>query len=191
MPLIQQAFQRLHYPAAIIAQCVRWYLAYALSLRNLEEMMAERGIVVDHSTLHRWVIRLVPLLDKAFRRHKRAVGCRWRMDETYIKVKGQWKYLYRAVDSAGQTIDFLLTARRDEAAALRFFRKAIRHHGEPNVVTIDKSGANTAALATLNADKPDEENIIVRQSKYLNNLVEQDHRNIKRRIRQMHLSRLT
>jgi len=185
MLLIRNAFQRLHYPVDIIAQCVRRYLAYALSLRNLEEMMAERGIVVDHATLHRWVIRLVPLLDKAFRRHKRAVGRRWRMDETYIKVRGQWKYLYRAVDSAGKTIDFLLTARRDAAAAQRFFRKAIRHHGEPEVVTIDKSGANTAALDTLNADKPDEESITIRQSKYLNNLVEQDHRNIKRRIRHM------
>lgn len=99
--------------------------------------MAERGIIVEHSTLHRWVIRLVPFLDKAFRRHKRTAGRRWRMDETYIKIKGQWKYLYRAVDTAGQTIDFLLTA--------------IRHHDEPEVVTIDKSGANTAALVTLNA----------------------------------------
>ncbi|STV77884.1 tranposase [Klebsiella variicola] len=166
----------------IIAQCVRWYLAYALSLRNLEEM---RGIVVDHSTLHRWVIRLVPLLDEVFRRHKRTVGRRWRMDETYIRIKGQWKYLYRAVDTDGQSIDFLLTARRDAAAALRFFRKAIRNHGEPEVVTIDKSGANTAALATLNADNPEKEAITIRQSKYLNNLIEQDHRNIKRRIRQM------
>ncbi|EKN6177295.1 IS6 family transposase [Yersinia enterocolitica] len=173
------------HPTDVIAQCVRWYLAYALSLRNLEEMMAERGILVDHSTLHRWVIRLVPLLDKVFRRHKRTVGRRWRMDETYIKIKGQWKYLYRAVDTAGHTIDFLLTAKRDSAAALRFFRKAIRHHGEPEVVTIDKSGANTAALATLNADKPDEEAITVRQSKYLNNLIEQDHRNIKRRSQPM------
>lgn len=85
MTLIRNAFRRLHYPVDIIAQCVRWYLAYSLSLRNLEEMMAERGIVVDHSTLHRWVIRLVPLLDKAFRRLKRTVGRRWRMDETYIK----------------------------------------------------------------------------------------------------------
>ena len=158
MPLLRNAFQRLHYPVDIIAQCVRWYLAYALSLRNPEEMMSERGIVVDHSTLHRW-----------------------RMDETYIKVRGQWKYLYRAVDSEGQTIDFLLTARRDAAATLRFFRKAIRHHGEPEVVTIDKSGANTVALATLNADKPAEETITIRQNKYLNNLAEQDHRNIKRR----------
>ncbi|HBR0915108.1 TPA: IS6 family transposase [Klebsiella pneumoniae] len=98
MPLIRNAFRRLHYPVDIIAQCVRWYLAYALSLRNLEEMMTERGIVVDHSTLHRWVIRLVPLLDEVFRRHKRTVGRRWRMDETYIRIKGQWKYLYRAVD---------------------------------------------------------------------------------------------
>jgi len=185
MSLIRKAFIRLHYPVDIIAQCVRWYLAYSLSLRNLEEMMAERGIIVDHSTLHSWVIRLVPLLDKAFRRRKRTVGRRWRMDETYIKVKGQWKYLYRAVDTAGQTIDFLLTAKRDAAAALRFFRKAIRHHSEPEVVTIDKSGANTAALTTLNADKPDEETMTIRQSKYLNNLVEQDHRNIKRRIQLM------
>ncbi len=104
------------------------------------------------------------------------------MDETYIKVKGQWKYLYRAVDTAGQTIDCLLTAKRDAGAALRFLRKAIRQHGEPEVVTIDKSGANTAALATLNVSKLTEESITVRQSQYLNNLVEQDHRNIKRRI---------
>ncbi len=88
MPLSRKAFKRLHYPVDVIAQCVRWYLAYSLSLRNLEEMMAERGVIVDHSTLHRWIIRLVPLLDKAFRRHKRPVGSRWRMDETYIKIKG-------------------------------------------------------------------------------------------------------
>ncbi len=107
------------------------------------------------------------------------------MDETYIKIKGQWKYLYRAVDTDGQTIDFLLTAKRDAAAALRFFRKAIRHHGVPEIVTIDKSGANTAALTTLNADKPEEETMSVRQNKYLNDLVEQDRRNIKRRSRPM------
>jgi putative transposase len=185
MPLIRKALKRLHYPVDVIAQCVRWYLAYALSLRDLEEMMAERGILVDHSTLYRWIIRLTPLINKTFRRYKRAVGARWRMDETYIKVKGQWKYLYRAVDSSGQTIDFILTAKRDAAAALRFFRKAIRQHGEPEVVTIDKSGANTAALAALNAGKSKDDAITVRQQKYLNNLVEQDHRNIKRRIRPM------
>ncbi|CDG19911.1 transposase [Xenorhabdus poinarii G6] len=185
MSLIRNAFKRLHTPIDIIAQCVRWYLAYALSLRNLEEMMAERGIEVDHATLHRWVIRLVPLLDKVFRRHKCPVGRRWRMDETYIKVRGQWKYLYLAVDSSGQTIDFLLTAKRDAPAARRFFRKAIRHHGEPEIVTIDKSGANTAALDSLNAGKTKEDHIAIRQNKYLNNLIEQDHRNIKRRIRQI------
>lgn len=105
MSLLRKVFRRQHYPIDVIAQCVRGYLAYSLSLRNLEEMMDEHGIILDHSTLHRWVIRLVPLLDKAFRRHKRPVGRRWRMDETYIKIKDQWKYLYRAVDTAGQTID--------------------------------------------------------------------------------------
>lgn len=185
MSLIRKAFKRLHYPVDIIAQCVRWYLAYALSLRNLEEMMAERGIEVDHSTLHRWSLRIVPVMGKAFRRHKRPVGRRWRMDETYIKIKGQWKYLYRAVDSTGQTIDFLLTAKRDVAAALRFFRKAIRHQGEPEVITLDKSSANKAAVDTLNIGKSPAESITLRQNKYLNNLIEQDHRNIKRRIRSM------
>jgi transposase-like protein len=107
------------------------------------------------------------------------------MDETHIKIKGQWKYLCRVVDTSGQTIDFLPTAKRDATAALRLFRKAIRHHGKPEVVTIDKSGANRAALITLNTDKPDEEIIAIRQNKHLNNLVAQDHRNIKRRTRPM------
>ncbi|WP_421246944.1 IS6 family transposase [Aeromonas sanarellii] len=160
-------------------------MAYALSLRNLEEMMAERGVSVDHSTLHRWVIRLVPLLNLAFRRRKSPVGKHWRMDETYIRIRGQWKYLYRAVDSYGQTIDFLLTANRDAAAALRFFRKVIRQHGKPEVVTIDKSGANRAAVMTLNISLLRNEAIAIRQNKYLNNLIEQDHRAIKRRTRPM------
>ncbi len=110
--LIRNAFKRLHYPTDIIAQCVRWYLVYALSLRNLEEMMSEREIAVDHATLSRWVHRWVPLIVKRYRRSKPDVGRRWRMDETYIKIKGQWRYLYRAVDSDGNTIDFLLTACR-------------------------------------------------------------------------------
>ncbi len=147
--------------------------------------MAERGVSVDHSTLHRWVIRLVPLLNLAFRRRKSPVGKHWRMDETYIRIRGQWKYLYRAVDSYGQTIDFLLTANRDAAAALRFFRKVIRQHGKPEVVTIDKSGANRAAVMTLNISLLRNEAIAIRQNKYLNNLIEQDHRAIKRRTRPM------
>jgi len=156
---------------------------YPLNLRNLEEMMAERGISVDHSTVHRWAIKVLPVLEKAFRRHKKAVGRSWRMDETYIKVRGQWKYLYRAVDKAGNTVDFLLRAHRDKAAARRYFEKSIEQNGEPETVTIDKSGANLAALDALNAER--ETPIKIRQNKYLNNVFEQDHRAIKRRIRPM------
>ena len=106
----------------IILLCVRWYLAYPLSYRNLEEMMEERGVQVDHSNIYRWVQKFTPKLEAAFRKgEKRLVGRSWRMDETYIKIKGQWKYLYRAVDKEGQTIDFLLTAHRDKKAAKRFF----------------------------------------------------------------------
>ncbi|AOM40384.1 IS6 family transposase [Xenorhabdus hominickii] len=185
MPLIRKAFKRLHYPIDIIAQCVHWYLAYALSLRNLEEIMAERGMAVDHSTLSRWVHRWVPLIVKRYRRSKPEVERRWRRDETDIKIKGQWRYLYRAVDSDGNTVDFLLTAHRDKEAALRFVKKAMRQHGQPDVVTIDKRGANKAAVDELNKGKPKEDVMIIRQNKYLNNLIEQDHRNVKRRTRPM------
>jgi putative transposase len=168
----------------IILTCIRWYLAYPLSYRNLEEMMAERGAPVDHSNIYRWVQKFTPKLEAVFRKgKKRSVGKSWRMDETYIKVMGQWKYLYRAVDKNGQTIDFLFTAHRDKKAALRFFKKAIRQHGLPDKVTIDKSGSNTAALDAFNGE--DDINIEVRQIKYLNNLIEQDHRAIKRIVRPM------
>ncbi|CDH23389.1 transposase (fragment) [Xenorhabdus bovienii str. kraussei Becker Underwood] len=133
--------------------------------------MAERGIEVDHSTLSRWVHRLVPLILKRYRRSKPAVGRRWRIDETYIKIKGQWKYLYRAVDSDGNTVDFLLTANRDKKAALRFFKKATGQHGQPEVVTLDKSGANKTAVDELNQGKPKEEAIIIRQNKYLGHVL--------------------
>jgi transposase-like protein len=152
-PGIGKVLKRLHYPLDVILVCVRWYVAYALSLRNVEEMMAERGVNVDHSTVHRWVIKLMPLFEKAFRQYKRPVGKSWRMDETYIKVGGQWKYLYRAVDKAGSTVDFLLRARRDKVAARRYFEKAIGNNGAPETVTIDKSGANLAALDALNAGR--------------------------------------
>lgn len=122
----------------------------------------------------------MPLLDKVFRRHKRSVGRRWRIDETYIKIKGQWKYLYPAVDTRGQTIDFLLTVKRDTAVALHFFRKAIQHHGEPKIITIDKSSANKAAVGTLDIGKSSAESIRLRQNKCLNNRIEQSHHNIKR-----------
>ncbi len=158
----------------IILLCVRWYLAYPLSYRNLKDMMLERGVEVDHSNIYRWVQKFTPQLEAAFRKgEKRAVGNSWRMDETYIKVKGQWKYLYRAVDKHGHTIDFLLTAHRDKKAALRFFKKAALQHGLPGKITIDKSGANAAAIEALKEETGQE--IEIRQIKYLNNVVEQDH----------------
>jgi transposase-like protein len=146
-------------------------------------MMGERGISVDHSTVHRWAIKLLPVLEKAFWRSKRKVGRSWRMDETYVKVKDEWKYLYRAVDKSGDTVDFLLRAHRDKAAARMFFEQAIERNEEPEKVTIDKSGSNIPALEAMNAGRGKQ--IVVRQVKYLNNIVEQDHRAIKRRTRPM------
>ena len=110
--------KRMRFPLEIIAVCIRWYAAYPLSYRHLEEMMQERGVVVDHSSINRWAIRFLPLIEKTFRKYKRPVGSSWRMDETYIKINGQWKYLYRAVDKEGQTVDFLFTAKRDKVAAM-------------------------------------------------------------------------
>jgi putative transposase len=129
------------------------------------------------------VVKYAPLLEKQFRAGKRAVGASWRLDETYVKVKGCWKYLYRAVDKAGATVDFLLTAKRDCKAASRFLRKAIGQHGAPEKITIDKSGANTAAIESYNAEH--ETDIEIRRIKYLNNIVEQDHRAVKRVTRPM------
>jgi putative transposase len=146
-------------------------------------MMAERGVVVDHSTLHRWSIKLLPVLAAAFRRRKRPVGLSWRMDETYIKVSGQRKYLYRAVDKDGDTIDFLLRDKRDHAAARAFFERAIDLHGVPERITIDKSGSNVAAITSIQAESG--LSLKMRQSKYLNNLVEQDLREVKRITRPM------
>jgi transposase-like protein len=182
-PAVARVLKRLHYPLDVILTCVRWYVAYPLSLRHPEEMMAERGISVDHSTVHRWAIKLLPVLEKAFCLRKRAVGKSWRLDETYIRVKGEWRYLCRAVDKNGHTIDFLLRAHRDKPAARRYLEKAIARNCLPETVTIDKSGANLAALEAVNADR--EVPIKIRQSKYLNNVVEQDRRAIKRRTRPM------
>jgi len=178
---LRKVIKRLHYPLEVMLLCVRWYAAYPLSFRHLEEMMAERGVVVDHATVHRWAIKILPVLAAVFRRRKRSVGTSWKMDETYIKVAGQWKYLYRAVDSDGHTIDFPLRARRDYAAARRFLEQAIGLHDVPEKITIDKSGANTAAILSINAASG--AGIELRQSKYVNNIVEQDHRAIKRIVR--------
>lgn len=169
-----------------ILQCIRWYLAYKLSYRNIEEMMAERGVSVDHATIQRWVVTYSPELEAEFRRWKRPVGRSWRVDETYIKVKGTWKYLYRAVDKDGQTVDFLLTAKRDVVAAYRFFLKALCSSGAPEKITIDKSGANKAAADAFVEDLASQgQSVETRQVKYLNNIVEQDHRGVKQRTRPM------
>jgi putative transposase len=138
----------MHYPLGVMLVCVRWYAAYPLSFRNIKEMMAERGVFVDYSTLHRWSIKMLAMLAGAFRRRKRPIGLSWRMHETYVKLAGQWKYLYRTVDGNGDTVDFLLRAKRDHAAARAFFERAMELHGVPEKITIE-----------------------MRQSKYLNNLI--------------------
>ena len=146
------SFQGAHFPPEIILPCVRWYVAYPLSTRHIEALMLERGVHVDHSTVNRWVIKYSPPLEEALHRRKRPVWVSWRMDETYIKIKGQWYYLYRAVDKTGQTIDFLLTEHRDEYAAKRFLTKAIRRHGVPEKITLDGSAANEAAIKSYNEE---------------------------------------
>ena len=134
-----------------------------MSYRNLEEMMLERGIEVDHSTINPWILKYTHEIEKKFRKYKRPTGSSWRMDETYIRVKGEWKYLYRAVDKQGQTIDSLLTAKRDVKAAKRFLKKAILNNSEPEKINIDKSGANTAGIHSVN--KESGSNIEIRQCK--------------------------
>lgn len=156
---------------------------FSLSYQELEEMMMIRGAEMDHSTLQRWAKRFVCLIDKRVRRRKKSVNGSWRMDETYIKLNGKWIYLYRAVDKYGDTVDFLLRARRDTVAAKAFFRKAFKESGRPEKITVDKSGSNKAALDSFNKGISEEDKIEIRQVKYLNNIVEQDHRFIKKRTR--------
>src|SRR5947208_11092452 len=138
------SFKGAHFPQDIILMGVRWYVAYPLSTRHVEELMLERGVHVDHSTINRWVVKYSPPLEEAFHRCKRPVWISWRMDETYIKVKGEWRYLYRAVDKYGETIDFLLTENRDKEAALRCLKKAIRRNGVPETIAISGSQAHAA-----------------------------------------------
>jgi putative transposase len=176
-------FKGSQFEREIILWAVRWYVAYPISYRQLEEMMGERGVAVDHSTLNRWVIKYAPEFEKAFRRRQCPVGRSWRLDETYVKIKGKSAYLYRAVDKEGHTIDFLLTPTRDRDAAAAFLHKAIRTQGLPEKITIDKSGANTAAITHYNQTYKTA--IVIRHSKYLNNIVEQDHRAVKRLTRPM------
>ncbi|GLS21535.1 IS6 family transposase [Labrys miyagiensis] len=185
-------FRGRQFDRSVILLCVRWYLAYNLSLRYLDEKMTEHGICVDHSTIHRWVVRLSPLLLERFNQRKRAVTGKWHFGETYIKVRGRWMYLYRAIDSVGDTAEFLFSENRDLLAAKRFIRKVLQRHGRPECIVIDGSQTNREAIIAcesesrlLDRSRRSLNPIRIRRSQYLNNQIEQDHRRIKRRVRPM------
>ena len=178
-------FKGTHFPKEIILMAVRWYVAYPLSYRHVEELMKERGTAVDHATVNRWVVKYSPILEERFRKVKKRVGASWRMDETYVKIKGIWHYYYRAVDKENNTIDFYLSKLRNAKAAHAFFEKAIGSNGVPDRINIDKSGANLAALESINEILPWFAELFIRQVKYLNNIIEQDHRFIKKIVRPM------
>ena len=183
---LEELFAGRHFDREVIILCVRWYLRYKLSFRDLVEMMAERGLNLAHTTILRWVRRYAPEFVKHWNRFGRTTGRSWRVDETYIKVRGHWTYLYRAVDKAGQTVDFRLSRTRDVAAAKAFFKKAIRHEGRsPHTITLDGYAASHRAVREMCADGLLPKRTVVRSSKYLNNLIEQDHRGVKSRTRPM------
>ena len=173
-------FKHHRYPKVIILQAVYFKLRFTLSYRDIEELLSIRGVNVDHSTIQRWVFKFSPIIEANMHKRKRQVCNSWRMDETYIKVSGKDRYLYRAVDKYGETVDFLLTKRRMKGSAQKFLNKAIRNNGIPRVINIDKSGANKEGIRTYN--KRNYTRTQHRQCKYLNNIIEQDHRSVKRRI---------
>ena len=178
-------FNGRQFTAEVILWAVRWYLMFPVSYRDLELMLLDRGVEVDHTTILRWLQAYAGELEKRMRPHLRMCNGSWRVDETYVRVKGRWTYLYRAVDSRGQTIDFLLSARRDTVAAKRFFRKALAqpHVVNPRTITVDKNPAYPRAATEMKRDGELWRRTRMRQCKYLNNIVEQDHRPIKRRVR--------
>jgi putative transposase len=185
-------FKGRHFDRSVILLCVRWYLAYGLSLRNLEEMMAERGISVDHATIHRWVVRYSPELLERFNLRKGAVSRKWHVDETYIKVRNRWMYLYRAIDNVGDTVEFWFSERRNLAAAKQFLTRAFKRHGRPERIVIDGSQTNREAILSCDTvsrlrdgSRRRQTPVRIRQNRYLNNRIEQDHRSIKRRVRSM------
>jgi transposase-like protein len=184
-PADTDLFKGRHFDRQVIILCVRWYLGYKLSSRDLVEMIGERGIELAHTTILRWVQRYVPEFEKRWGWYAGAVGGSWRCDETNIKVNGRWTYLYRAVDKRGRTVDFRLSERRDVAAAKAFFRKSMKHHGAPRVITLDAYAASHRAVRELKADGKMPKRVRVRSSKFLNNGLEQDHRRVKQRIRPM------
>ena len=178
----EQPFKWKHFQGEIILLCVRWYLKYALSYRNLEEIMMERGLSVDHTTIYRWVMIYAPEIEKRSRKYLKTTNNSWRVDETYIKVKGKWKYLYRAVDSNGNTLDFMLSANRDKKAAKRFLAKVLKgkHIEQPGVINVDKSPTYPPVIEELTNEGVLNDECELRQQKYLNNIIEQDHRFPKR-----------
>ena len=178
-------FKGRHFTSEVILWALRWYLAFPISYRDLSSMLSDRGVVVDHITLFRWVQAYAAKLEQRVRRHLRPCTGSWPVDETYIKVKGAWTYQYRAVDSLGQTIDFLLSARRDTAAAKRSFRRALAqpHTVNPRTITVDKNPAYPRAVTDMKRAGELWRFSQLRQCKYLNNIVEQDHRRIKRLVR--------
>ena len=176
-------FKGRHFEQEIIVLCVRWYLRYKLSYRDLVEMMAERGLSVAHTTILRWVQRFAPEFDKRWSRFTTQAGKSWRVDETYVRIRGKWAYLYRAVDALGKTVDFRLSSQRNVASAKAFFRKAIRSQGQsPETITLDGYAASHRAVRELQQQGSLPKLTKLRSSKYLNNLIEQDHRNVKSRV---------
>src|SRR6195952_2031748 len=177
-----QSFKGRQFNAEVILWSVRWYLMFPISYRDLELMLLDRGVAVDHSTIFRWIQAYAAELEKRIRPHLRMSNGSWRVDETYVKVKGCWMYLYRAVDSGGQTIHFLLSAKGDAEAAKRFYRKALAqsHTVNPRTITVDKNAAYPKAATAMKKDGELWRWSRLRQVKYLNNIVEQDHRSVKR-----------
>src|ERR1019366_7780644 len=176
-------FKVRHFDREIIILCVRWYLRFKLSFRDLVEMMAERGISLSHTTIMRWIARYVPEFEKRWNRFACRVGTSWRVNETDVKIKGRWTYLYRAVDKQGKTVDFLLRAKRDVAAAKAFFRRAFKSQGRlPRAITLDGYQASHRAAREILDEHRHGQRTKIRSSKYLNNLIEQDHRSIKLRL---------
>ncbi len=178
-------FKWRHFAPDLILLCVHWYCRYALSYRDLEEMMNERGLSVDHVTIFRWVQRYAPEINKRIRPHLKLAGASYRIDETYVKVGREWKYLYRALDKEGQTIDFLLTAKRDISEVLRFFKKMMRaeHRRLPVSICVDKNAAYPDAFTSSQDEKVIPLDCKLRRVKYLNNVIEQEHRFIKKKVR--------
>ncbi|HLN00449.1 MAG TPA: IS6 family transposase, partial [Bryobacteraceae bacterium] len=177
-------FRGRHFQDEIIVLCLRWYLRYSLSYRDLEEIMAERGLSLDHSTIARWVLRYAPILSQRIRGEMRKPGRSWRVDETYVRIAGRWTYLYRAVDSEGNTIDFMLSPNRDLTAAKHFLQLALWRTREvrPRVINVDGHPAYARAIAELKSSGELGQRCRCRPSPYLNNMIEQDHRFIKKRI---------